>query len=460
MADASSETFSDEDLICCKCIGESIVVARIEAEGNQQPCAQCGRLANCWTIGALADVVDPVIRANYYPVDDGFDLPAWETPGDDPVTVVSDLLRVETVIASAIVEEMSDREAFDVNDGDTEFYGDNNLKPQIVHAYPYVEIWNRFEERFKHNARFFDDESRKALDALFGDLPSLAWGAAVLILKPEDSESFLFRARVFFKGEEAEETLRDPARYLGPPPATSTPAGRMNPAGIPAFYGAFSEDVAIAEVRPPVGSTVVVGKFTPLRELRVLDLTKLSTLYHNDSPFSESYVSTQSRLRFLRTFEARVSRVVLPSDETIDYLPTQAVASYVANVLHLDGVVYHSKQAASDEVGEAAAARNIALFGLGAVVEATAAGAPFPAPEEFHYLLQPIVRMLIDEGKAQQDRFPPPTRPALRVETSPLPKVAYISAVKVTLTTLNTFKRDDGEVMIWNDDDLYDRDDE
>jgi len=28
----------------------------------------------------------------------------------------------------------------------------------------------------------------------------------------------------------------------------------MNPAGIPAFYGAFAEDVAIAEVRPPVAS--------------------------------------------------------------------------------------------------------------------------------------------------------------------------------------------------------------
>src|SRR5262249_18019491 len=141
--------------------------------------------------------------------------------------------------------------------------------------------------------------------------------------------------------------LREPELHLGPPPAVKARAGRMNPVGITVFYGAFSEEVAISEVRPPVGAVVAVGKFSLSRAVRLLDLTALSLVYHNESIFSTEYDRLRNYIAFLEKIELRLARPVLPSDEALEYLPTQAFAAYVANVIGLDGVIYRSTQSAA-----------------------------------------------------------------------------------------------------------------
>jgi hypothetical protein len=67
-----------------------------------------------------------------------------------------------------------------------------------------------------------------------------------------------------------------PDRHLGSPPSGAAAAGRMNARGISVFYGANDPRVALAEVRPPVGSRVAVARFEIIRPLRLLDLTALS----------------------------------------------------------------------------------------------------------------------------------------------------------------------------------------
>jgi hypothetical protein len=120
----------------------------------------------------------------------------------------------------------------------------------------------------------------------------------------------------------------------------------MNPAGISVFYGALSENTAIAEVRPYVGSTVVVGAFRVLKEMRLLNLPQIDLCY-TGSIFDPDYENRVSRRDFFQKFHNLITRPILPTEEFIEYVPTQAVAEYVAHVLNFDGIIYASAQVSS-----------------------------------------------------------------------------------------------------------------
>lgn len=61
---------------------------------------------------------------------------------------------------------------------------------------------------------------------------------------------------------------------MGAPPSGMASAGRINPAGISYFYGAFAEKTAISEIRPWKGANVSVGQFSTFREVKAIDLSK------------------------------------------------------------------------------------------------------------------------------------------------------------------------------------------
>jgi hypothetical protein len=139
----------------------------------------------------------------------------------------------------------------------------------------------------------------------------------------------------------------------------------MNARGISVFYGANDPVVALAEIRPPVGSQLVVGHFEIIRPLRLLDLTALGTVRTKGSIFDPTFAGRLERAMFLRKLSQRITRPVMPDDEVFDYLPTQAVADFLASnfVTPLDGIIYPSAQAAGD-------ALNIVLFHKAARVQA------------------------------------------------------------------------------------------
>ena len=207
--------------------------------------------------------------------------------------------------------------------------------------------WSEFGYRVCHERRFFDDKAGTRLAEILGipgseqanKLPTKEIG-------PRTDIESIFRARRAENEEAARAVLRNPGKELGPPPAKSAPSGRMNPAGISVFYGALSVDTAIAEVRPSVGSLVVVARFSSSRVLRLLDLTQLGTGF-TGSIFNPGYKQRLERLRFLEGFHTLIAKPVQPHDEPIDYIPTQAVAEYVANVLNFDGMLFASAQLGS-----------------------------------------------------------------------------------------------------------------
>ena len=84
-------------------------------------------------------------------------------------------------------------------------------------------------------------------------------------------DNVVFRGRLASSAREADEWFKSPETILNAPPKDKATAGRMNAAGVRVFYGALQERIAVAELRPPIGSHVVVGSFAPTRGLRVVD---------------------------------------------------------------------------------------------------------------------------------------------------------------------------------------------
>ncbi len=121
----------------------------------------------------------------------------------------------------------------------------------------------------------------------------------------------------------------------------------MNAAGIAVFYGATDPSVALAEVRPPVGSKVLIAFFEVIRPLRLLDLPALAGIVsEKGSIFDAAYVHRLKRAEFLRGLSQRISRPIMPDDQPSDYLLTQAVADFLATAADptLDGIIYPSAQ--------------------------------------------------------------------------------------------------------------------
>ena len=156
----------------------------------------------------------------------------------------------------------------------------------------------------------------------------------------------LYRARVFQSLDKLEESLKRPDVHLGVPLSKLATAGRMNARGIGVFYGATHADVAIAETHPPVGSHVVVGRFDIVRPLRLLDVEALQAILVKGSIFDPTHLERLKKASFLAHLSGQIVLPVISDDEPFEYLVTQAIADYLANLRdpQLDGLLYRSVQ--------------------------------------------------------------------------------------------------------------------
>ena len=99
----------------------------------------------------------------------------------------------------------------------------------------------------------------------------------------------------------------------------------------------------------------MVGRFTLLRPLRLLDVEALKSVFIRGSIFDGAYIRKLEQAKFLGRLSDRITRPVMPSDEPSDYLVTQAIADYLASEVRLDGIVYPSAQAGGER-------KNVVLF--------------------------------------------------------------------------------------------------
>lgn len=188
--------------------------------------------------------------------------------------------------------------------------------------------WCEFCRLVKHHTRFMffpavDHDDAYDPEAIAPQQMLARIGALIqstALVRTIKSGTRFYRARTHATG-----IILTTAEELGPPPENRSVTNRMNPAGIPMFYGATDRDTAIEEVKSG-DSAASIGQFELLHDIVVVDLSKLRPI---PGFFDEGTRSEKASIAFLHQF---VKDATLPitrdGNEHIDYVPTQIVTEY------------------------------------------------------------------------------------------------------------------------------------
>ena len=209
--------------------------------------------------------------------------------------------------------------------------------------------WDSFSNTIKHETRFhFANNSRAGMASPYeigvaDVLPTIAER-----LRPQmqmvPAGTKVYRARVRQRGE----TWHPSADQMGPPPKERASAGRMNPAGIPYLYTALDKTTARREVgiMGRTTKTVFTATFALTRPLWVMDLTALPSV---PSLFDLENKEVREQALIVRGFvEAISTPATKDGHEHIDYVPSQVICEYMAQVFEpgegrkLGGLIYPS----------------------------------------------------------------------------------------------------------------------
>ena len=368
--------------ICFECVGEEYLSDEIKEKGSVAECSYCDQTAKSYSIEEVAECVETAFDHHYYLTPDQpnpwqssmlADRESdynWDRDGVPVLEAIENAVEITQEVAEDILAVLDDAhedfEAAKMGE-ETEFSSDSYYEVRGQSDQAWQEEWSSFERSLKTEARFFSRTAASHLALVFGGINKLKTADGkplVLDAGPQLELDHLYRARVFQSEGKLKEALCRPDLHLCSPPINLASAGRMNAQGISVFYGSTEADVAIVEVRPPVGSNVTVAKFSIIRQLRLLDLTALKDVRDGGSIFDPSLKERLERVAFLQSLGERITRPVMPDDEAFDYLPTQAIADFLAteNDPLIDGIIFRSSQSKSG--------RNVVLFQKAARVEA------------------------------------------------------------------------------------------
>lgn len=364
-----------ETYVCPHCFGDEGLRRRIEEIRSQYPNERCTfhpRYKGI-PISAVAEIIDPVIRNNYAIGE--YNRYNDEQEGESLEFVVEELTSADPY---EVVEELSKQiiedEPYDYDDMDGQFYAsDQNYVNMEQNDNHHSTLWSNFHSSVVHSQRFFNNNAKELIEEIFDGIESQLDNnglSPVYTISPGDSTAKFYRARIAMDFQQAQLFSKDPRKELLPPPERLRRPGRMNPAGIATFYGSLNFATCVAELRPFVGSIVVGAQFQLVRPIRVLDTTRFKAPIKRMSHFAKDALKLSQQWQFMQQFRNMISRPVSPSDEYLDYIPTQAVAEYLihhhkikntTDQIPIEGIIFDSAQ----HLGGV----NVALLGDAAEVE-------------------------------------------------------------------------------------------
>jgi len=370
MADAPTEMY-----VCSNCIGESFLSAEVAESGDLETCSVCETSkVHAISIDGLAERIHGVIERHFYLTSPEPEHLAreglWEQPGEPVLDLLQILAGIDEEPAQAIHDYLSatyDAWGKDALVDPQPYDSDAQYEERPINSYEFADTWARFKNEVGSRSRYFNLSARASLDHIFDGISALETkdgDPVIREISPDQPDTVFYRARKARSLGELEVLLKNLPESLAPPASNIARAGRMNATGISVFYGALDEATCLAEIRAPVGSWVATCGFTPVRDLRLLDLGRFKNVFLEGSIFDDEHIEALTRLHFLKQLVYELSAPVMPGDEESKYLPTQVVAEYLSTHpdLNLDGVVFPSSQVAGD--GD-----NVVLFNRASVVE-------------------------------------------------------------------------------------------
>lgn len=367
---------SDNKKICSDCVSDAYLKGVIDqSQETDQACDYCGRVAPTIEMGSLAEMCNEVID-NFYEVSSLTDAVihyGWTAKGSDLPEILYTLLDPPSDAVDDLVGLLGEM-WFDWSSHEHQYGEDPSFIEKSSLGWELGLDWRQMEDSLRYEARFLNPAAANLLEKIFGSIEddrTQIDGGVVVHLGAGSELDTLFRARVFQTTDAMEDAFEHPERHFGPPPPGKGSAGRMNAKGLPVFYGATKPEVAISEVRPPVGGHVVVAQFKVIRPLRVLDLRKLGTikLKPDASYFDPDTVKQATRNDFLRGLTHEIGMPVVPELEDHQYIVTQAIADFLAThqKLNLDGIIFPSAQHLENETVNLGS--NVILFNKASVVK-------------------------------------------------------------------------------------------
>jgi RES domain len=378
-------TFDDEiaaKRLCADCVGENYLKAEMESRGKRRKCSYCGATGRTFNIEEMAGHVERAFEQHFLRTPDQPNAWQdmllrdkeshyhWDREGVPVIYAIMDAVYISEGAATDIQRLLEERHcsgSYSDDGYETEFSSESYYEEKAADSTSWQHEWNQFESSIRTEARFFSRAAVRLLKSVFvgiADLKTRDGRPLILTAGPRRRWNKLYRARVFQSDERLHEALTEPDRLLGSPPSRLANAGRMNARGISVFYGSRTSEIALAEVRPPVGAKVAIACFEIIRPTTLLDLTAFDDVILKGSIFDPDYANSLDRLAFLRSLSKRIARPVMPDDEAFDYLATQAVADYLATEAEtpVDGIILPSVQAAGGGL-------NVVLFHKAAGIE-------------------------------------------------------------------------------------------
>ena len=239
---------------------------------------------------------------------------------------------------------------------------------QLPSDIPERDRWNHVKSILESESRFYNTSVVEALMHVFGkpgDYADLYKDRSVIREVKQDSKFNIFRARDFGSPEGAKKALLAPEWELARPPSRKARSGRMNADGISVFYGANDKKVALAEIRPPVGSYVVIARFCVSKSKEIIRLLDVEGLGRAYGKYIESNPDKDAKIEFIENLGKQVMMPIVPENESTEYIITQVISDYLSsrNDIEIDGLIYNSAQAGTRSD------KNIVLFHKSSKVE-------------------------------------------------------------------------------------------
>ncbi|BEV04596.1 RES domain-containing protein [Chryseobacterium gambrini] len=450
------------EYICYECVGEEYLRHEILANGNVNECSFCGEDENhCFTLKEIIEKVEFVILENYERTaqDPDFweEFMSRETGWDRDGQIVYDILINDFDFnpeAAAEISEYLQKKHYDHSAAEmyeeSEFGQDTHYKIKSVSSQGWISQWEEFKRIIKYESRFFNKNISNTLVNIFHEIElitTIDGVSVVTTIGPNSEIKSLFRARTFYSTDKILETLTNPSKFLGPPPSTNATTGRMNAKGISVFYGSTNKDVAIAEVRPPVGSNVITAQFDLLQPVKLLNFELLNEVIDSLSVFHPDYKSRMEKIAFLTHFSTLITYPVMPGDEELEYLPTQAIADFLTE--RYDGLIFPSVQVNFSDKN------NVVLFNKSSRVEEFkpkkgnhfsshhSIGDPDDPYEEFYIFEGKNKSEVTEDSKIVTDSRDCTLR--LNVESITVNKITAVDYIKTETTVSHMFLQDLGD---------------
>lgn len=344
--------FTDEEgaiSLCANCIDEDYLETLVAKEGTQALCDQCNENTLSMTLQDISRYVDTAFERHYQP---GRIYPfTFDQAGDPPECLLADCTGINEKNCE-IIRRIIEREHYGYEievEGEQIRFGDDSLyEARELTSHNLYWEWQEFEKLILSQARFFSSDAKVTLDKIFSNIETLKTknsDPVVTIAGPGLLINTFYRGRYFHDDDEICAAMERPDKIIGPPPSHLAMSGRMNAKGISVFYGATDPQVALAEIRPPVGSRVVMAEFQPIKPMTLLNLSLLENSALAGSIFDPGYAEELSRIHFLSSLVTLMTRPTNPLKD-IEYIPTQVIADYLANshAGKFDGILYPSSQ--------------------------------------------------------------------------------------------------------------------